>query len=125
MGYQLVFWQQNPDRRADARDVYQSLMQDERPGALLPLPLAPVLRSLANEFAGIDPMPTPDGQRPVFWEEGETVIEFGWSVVHVVAELRGAWSGEVANRVIDVLGEYRLPLYDPQTGERFDPWPAG
>lgn len=125
MGHQLVFWQQAPDSSPDAHDVYRELMHDGHVDGLRSLPLAPILTSLATEFAGIDPVPSPDGSRPVFWQDGETVIEFWWSEVHVGAELRGPWSGEVANRVIDVLAEFGLPLYDPQTGERFDSWLAG
>ena len=125
MGHQLMFWQQDPDDRAEPRAVYHAVMQAERADGLVPLPLAQILTSLANQFAGVDPVPTPDGPCPVFWEDGETIIEFWWSDVHVGAELRGPWSGEVANRVIDVLAEFRVPLYDPQTGERFDSWLAG
>ena len=81
---------------------------------------------LADEFRGWNSDPTCDGSSPVFWEDddGMTVVELSWSDVHVVAELRpaGFSSGEVANRIIDVLEKFECPLFDPQTNERFDTW---
>lgn len=126
MGHQLLFWQQEPDGRADAHAVYQSLMNDGTADGLRPLPLTPILASLANEFPEVTPAPTIGGPCPVYWEDHQTSVEFWWSDVHVGAELRpaGSWSGEVANRVIDVFAEFQVPLYDPQTGERFDSWLA-
>lgn len=88
------------------------------------LPVQSILDDLADEFPGMDPAPSPQGPRPVFWQndDGRTVVELNWSDVHVLAELRpaGLWSQDVANGVIDVLLRHNCPLYDPQTNERFD-----
>lgn len=80
------------------------------------------------EFPEIDPIPTVDGPCPVFWEDcGPTSVEFWWSPEHIAAELRpaGLGSDDVANRIIGVLEAFECPLYDPQTGERFDSWLSG
>ena len=127
MGHQSVYWQQKPDGHTEAHAVYQAPMHEQGADGLLPLPLASILASLEKQFPEANPVPAPDGPCPVFWEDGQTSVEFWWSDVHVAAELRpaGLWSGEAANRVIDVLAEYQVPLYDPQTGERFDSWLPG
>ena len=39
---------------------------------------------------------------------------------HVTLSLRGGWTGDDANRLIDVMTGFGCPLYDPQTGERFE-----
>lgn len=125
MGHQLAFWQQEDHGGPSAQAVYQSLMNEGAAGGLRPLPLATILAALSSEFPGMDPGPAVDGPCPVFWEDdGPTSVEFSWSGVHVGAELRpaGLWSSEVANRIIDVLADFDCPLYDPQTGERFDSW---
>ena len=124
MGYQLIFWQQDPVDHTEASNVYDALMSSARVDRLVRLPLPQILSALQSEFVG-DPVPTADGPRPAFWEDGDTVVEFWWSEVHLGAELRGSWPDEIANRVIDVLAGFRVPLYDPQTGERFDSWLAG
>lgn len=124
MGYQLVFWQQDHDT-PPASAIYRSLCDHGVADGLRPLPVPSILAALVEEFPGIDPVPAADGPCPVFWEDdGQTSVEFWWSAVHVGAELRpaGSWSGDIANRVIDVLRDFRCPLYDPQTGERFDSW---
>lgn len=119
-----MFWQQAPDVRSAPHSVYQSLMNEGRDDELIPLPLASVLASLAKAFEGWSHAPSPDGACPVFWSDGQTSVELSWSSVHVCAELRpaGSWSVEVANRFIDVLADFDIPHFDPQTGERFDSW---
>jgi hypothetical protein len=49
------------------------------------------------------------------------VFEVTWSPVHVLVTLRAVETDE-GNRLVDIAANFGAPLYDPQTGERFDSW---
>lgn len=120
MGHQLVFWQQQAGAPSPT-ETYQSLMHENHAPGLQPLPIEAILAALHEAFPTLDPAPSPDGPQPAFWEGPDTVVEFAWSPVHLMAEMRpaGRWSAKVANQVIDLLGDFQCPLFDPQTSERF------
>ncbi len=126
MGRQFVFWKQQ--RRGDgaprALDVYRALMEGSTVEGLLPMPVAEILASLCADFPSALIGVAADSPRPVFWssDDEQHSIEFDWSAVHFMVEFRpfGSSNHDDVNRIIDALAALECPLYDPQTGERFD-----
>ena len=60
MGYQLLFWQQDEDA-APVLDTYRALMQETPAHGRRQLPVESILGDLADEFPGMDPLPSATG----------------------------------------------------------------
>lgn len=120
MSYDLNFWRyedESEDRGArDHRAVYLALCEGEPPVGLQPLPEKAISDRIAE-------MMQPGWSRDGYaWVRPGSVIEQYVRLYHVRFDLRGKWSGDDVNPLIDVLGEFGCPLYDPQVGgfgERF------
>jgi hypothetical protein len=50
-----------------------------------------------------------------------SMFEITWSPVRVHVTLRAIETDD-GNRLVDIAANFGAPLYDPQTGERFDSW---
>ena len=118
VGTQLVFWSEDGATEPPV-ETYRALLDGRTPTGLAPLPLDQALTALADAVTGFDPLPAVGGPCPVFAEVDGAIVELSWSPAHVLVELRGRWTGDLANRVIDVMLQYDCPLYDPQIDERF------
>ena len=120
MGYDLAFWKQAPDLRADPQSIYLSLMADKTVAGLLPFPIEDFVAGVQAAF----PNATPErsGTDQIFWldEHDQLLCEMGWSPLHLVATLRPL-NESLANRLIDIAASLDAPLYDPQVNERFAP----
>jgi len=59
----------------------------------------------------------------VDWQSPDEAQSFQveWSPTHVWITCRGL-HGPDMNRLVDLAAKFGCPLYDPQTGERFDSW---
>ena len=116
MSYDLYFWRYEDESAPStgAREVYEGLSDGVTPKGLASLVVEDVKSAVADVMgrAGW----TQDG---VFWERKGVIAEIYVEDRHVQVCLRGKWTGDDANRLIDVMSGFGFPLYDPQTSERF------
>jgi hypothetical protein len=119
MSYELCFWREQvgTPRTLDPRAVYEALMEERELEGLLPLPIEEFLAAVQQAFPSAGRAPA----NQLFWEDPDqkSSIEISWSAVHVRVDMRPL-QNDHANRLIDIAAHFNAPLYDPQTGERFD-----
>jgi hypothetical protein len=117
LSYDLVFWQCD-DREMDPRSVYEALMDGQAVQGLRDLLIEEIVARILAIF--------PDTVRPngandrIVWIAPDEISSFQaeWSDVHLAVTLRPL-SHHIANQLIDLLGEFDCPMYDPQINERF------
>jgi hypothetical protein len=117
VSYDLCFWSERPGVRLPAQTVYERLLDGRAVDGLVPLAVDNYLAALAHAFpVGLR---EPNGQSEWFvWEGADSMFEVWWGPAHVLVTMRPL-NEDNANRLIDIAASFRMPLYDPQTGERF------
>ena len=120
MSYDLCFWREPPGPRKDPRAVYEALLSEQEVEGLLPFPIADYLAKVVEAFPSAVREPTTD---LLVWQSHDqrSMFEITWSPVHVHVTLRAIETDD-GNRLVDIAANLGAPLYDPQTGERFDSW---
>ena len=120
MSYDLCFWRELPGPRKDPRAVYDALVSEQEVEGLLPFPIADYLAEVVEAFPSAVREQAAD---LLVWQSHDqrSMFEITWSPVHVHVTLR-AIETDQGNRLVDIAGNFGAPLYDPQTGERFDTW---
>lgn len=127
MGYDLNFWRYKDEQAggrspADHLEVYVQLCEGATHPDLELLDLDAVRRRLSAVLA--DDWVVNDGDAatgaPVLWspKSGRPVtIEGSLTAQWIRFDLRGNWTGEDANLLIDVMNEFGTPMFDPQVGD--------
>lgn len=114
MSYDLNFWRQRPSFEADPSLVYEKLSEGEHVEGLEALPIDAILARIAEVFSeGWEQL---DAQN---WESGRGAFQVTTTPQHFRVDCYGM-EGEDMNRFIDIGTAFGCPLYDPQTGVRFD-----
>lgn len=121
MGYQLAFWQCEVGRSPDSRSTFDALMNGGTVDGVVSLPTEQIIGAILAAFPTAVREPNGPSSEWIDWtsEGGRASFQIEWSPTHVLAELRPL-DNDVANALIDVMAGFRCPLFDPQTGERFD-----
>lgn len=113
MSYDLNFWcyedEDRPRSEADHLAVYRALSDGHAVSGLKPLGWPGLKERLATRFRDW----TRDGDT---WTKAGVVVELSGTPVSVRFDLRGAWTGEMANDLIDIMKEHECRLFDPQAG---------
>ena len=120
MSYDLLFWKQEAGQTLDPAAVHSSLAEEESIPGLVSLPISEWIEAVLEAFP--DARKEPNGPSEwITWtsrDEAES-FQMEWSPVHVWVTCRPL-DIDIANRLIDIALNFGCPLYDPQTGERFD-----
>jgi hypothetical protein len=133
MSYDLNFWRYRdegaPRTDADHYAIYERLCDGEISIAdLEDLPVAAVRRRIAEalrDWTLESEYCCDNGDIQIFWCRGagpDASIEALFSPKWARFDLRGRWTGDDANLLIDILNGFGCPLYDPQEkehGQRF------
>lgn len=119
MSYDLSFWRYEDESKSrsaeDHLEVYRSLCNGQEPDGLKPLPWPGVRKRFDIHFHGW----RRDGDT---WSRNGVVIEMSGTEGSIRFDLRGPWTGDHANPLIDIMKSYSCPLFDPQAapgGMRF------
>ncbi|HET6873736.1 MAG TPA: hypothetical protein VFH70_03095 [Acidimicrobiales bacterium] len=100
MSYDLVFWKQDPPQSKDPAVTFTALAEGRRPDGVMDFPIQRFLDGIEDAFPGA--VREPNGS-----EEWLT-----WTSSNEQESFQVEWSETHA----------QVPLFDPQTGERFDSW---
>lgn len=117
LSYQLAFWKSS--RRQDPAKVYAKVVDGRSVRGLDPVNAAEVELRLKAAFHGwsIDSSLATTASQTAFSSDGAALDVF-YGPQGVVCTCYGMAADDL-NRVIDVFQSLGMPLYDPQTGERF------
>ena len=113
VSYDLNFWryvdEDVPRSDEDHLAVYNALCDGREPEGLMPLPWPGLRKRIEIHFHSW----ARDGD---VWTKKGVVVEMSGSQGWVRFDLRGPWTGDQANPLIDIMKTYRCPLFDPQAG---------
>lgn len=117
LSYELTFWKTT--RRIDPADVYAKISDGKRVRGLEKLDSSDVEDRLISAFLGwtIDASLATKVSRTAI-STAESALDVSYTPQSVVCTCYGL-SNEDLNRIIDIMHTLGLPLYDPQTRERF------
>ncbi len=114
MTYDLNFFKEQPGVEIDALAVYEQLCDEHEVPGLVELPvermLARIKEMYPDEWTQYD-----DGH----WESSEDVIEVTSRPCFLRVDFP-ALGREDLEAMMELAREFDCPLYDPQTGERFE-----
>ena len=123
MSYDLNFWRYRDEaklrRPAEHLAAYQELCERGDQADVPDLDELPV-DEIRDKVAAIFDPKRWEMIGAGFWEslDGSNAgIEVGVSTLAVRFDLRGGWTAEDANMLIDAMNEFGLPLFDPQVGD--------
>jgi hypothetical protein len=113
--YELVFWKYLDDVYLNHQEVYEAIEEQQEVEGLETLPISVILNRIQSVFSS--------------WEK---VDENSWKNI----EDKGAFQikttpqsvkidcygthGKTMNLLVDIMAEFKCPLYDPQVPERLD-----
>ncbi len=114
MSYDLNFWKQRAGVQLDPQEVYERLSNGERVAGLEDLPIDRMLARVAETFsAGWDRLDE------LTWESADATFQVSSTPQSFRIDCYGM-AGEAMDTLIDIGREFDCPLYDPQTGVRFE-----
>jgi hypothetical protein len=114
VSYDLNFWKQEPGVKLDARTVCERLSAGEHVEGLEDLPIEGMLEKVRQAFAvGWSQLD------PVTWEAPRKSFQVFTTPQFFRVDC-GGMTGEEMNIFIDIGIEFGCPLYDPQTGQRYE-----
>lgn len=113
MSYDLSFWKYKSDIKPDTQKVYTRLNNGDSVDGLEDLPKNDILKRIAREFKSWKRV---DDRS---WESEKGSFQLYFTNQYFRVDCYGM-SGTDMNKFIDIADEFDLPLYDPQTNERFD-----
>jgi hypothetical protein len=117
MSYDLDFWKQQPGSTLDPQGVYERLSEGERVEDFEELPIERIMSRIAEAFAaGWERLGPND------WESSQGSFQVSTTPQSFRVDCYGL-AGEVMNLFIEIGQEFGCPLYDPQTGVRFEDSP--
>jgi hypothetical protein len=116
LGYDLTFWayadESIPRTPQDHFSTYQLLCEGAQPDGFVPLPVDEIRARLQTSLKSWTQV---NGD---FEREG-AAIQVMLTPVFARFDLYGKWTGDDANALIDLMMDYRCPLFDAQKSERF------
>jgi hypothetical protein len=121
MSYDLVFWKQTPLETKSPQEILDAIATGQDPiEGLQTL----TIESFVSRCLEVFPFARRERNGDHEWivlDQPELPWSFQaeWSRIHIWVTLRGDWSGDTANQLIDLASEIDCPLFDPQTSERF------
>lgn len=113
--YELLFWKYLEEVYLNHHLVYEALIEKERVEGLEELPVQVILNRIGSVFSK--------------WEK---VDEFSWKnnngagAFHVITTPQSiqidcyGTEGKTMNTLVELMEEFKCPLYDPQVPQRYD-----
>jgi hypothetical protein len=114
MSYDLLFWRQSGDGELSPEMIASALYDGDAVAGLHALPTEQVIARVNGRFR----LTTEGGL--TFWDGGDAgMFELYHSPQHIHFCCRNLLA-EQCNELIDIMAEFRCPLYDPQVNRRFE-----
>lgn len=113
--YELVFWNYEEGVYLNNHLVYEAIEAKESIDGLEKLPIEIILNRIANVFSDWEKVDETSFKNP----NGVGAFHIITSPQSVKIDCYGT-EGKSMNLLVDILQEYKCPLYDPQIPARYD-----
>lgn len=113
--YELLFWQYYEDVYLNHHEVYEKLCDKEVIEGLENLPTEVILNRISNVFSTWENLPDNS------WKSKDDSGAFQLQITSqsVKVDCYGT-NGKVMDKIVDIMDEFKCPLYDPQIPARYD-----
>jgi hypothetical protein len=114
MSYDLDLWRYKAGVKLDHQKVYEQLSAGEHVEGVDDLPIDAVMRRVNEVFSDWEKLDT------VTFDGGDRGTFQLFTTPQFFRVDCYGMSGEEMNKFVEIGGEFRCSLYDPQAGQRFD-----
>lgn len=113
--YELVFWNYKEGIYLNHHIVYEAISDGEIIDGLEELPVEVILNRIANVFSDWEKVDENSWKNP----SGVGAFHIRTTSQSIKIDCYGT-QGKTMDKLVDILDEYKCPLYDPQVPERHD-----
>ncbi len=113
--YELLFWKYLEGIYLNHHEVYESLLDDEQVPGLEALPTAVILNRITNTFSKWEKVDKNSWQNT----DGKGAFQIKTTLQSVKIDCYGT-EGKTMDVLVNILEEFKCPLYDPQVPARYD-----
>ncbi|MCI9844807.1 hypothetical protein [Flavobacterium pectinovorum] len=113
--YELLFWRYLDEIYLNNQEVYEALLEKKEVEGLEILPIQVILNRISSVFSEWEKVDENSWQN----NTGKGAFQIITTPQSIKIDCYGT-EGKTMNKLVDVLEEFKCPLYDPQVPERYD-----
>jgi hypothetical protein len=113
--YELIFWNYKEGIYLNHHLVYEAILDNEIVDGLEELPVDVILNRIANVFSDWEKVDDASYKNP----SGVGAFHIRTNSQSIKIDCYGT-QGKTMDKLVDIMDEYKCPLYDPQVPERHD-----
>ena len=113
--YELLFWQYQDGIYLNHHLVYEALVEQQEVEGLEILPVQVILSRLNSVFSSWEKVDENSWKN----NTGKGAFQVITTPQSIKIDCYGT-EGKTMNQLVDLMGEFKCPLYDPQVPERYD-----
>jgi hypothetical protein len=113
--YELLFWRYLEEVYLNHHEVYEALVEKEEVEGLEKLPVEVIMNRIASVFSDWEKVDDNSWQNT----KGKGAFQVISTPQSVKIDCYGT-VGKTMDKLVDLMEEFKCPLYDPQVPERYD-----
>ncbi|CAD0006611.1 hypothetical protein [Flavobacterium chungangense] len=113
--YELLFWRYLDEIYLNNQEVYEALLEKKEVEGLEILPIQLILNRISSVFSEWEKVDENSWQN----NTGKGAFQVINTPQSIKIDCYGT-EGKTMNKLVDLLEEFKCPLYDPQVPERYD-----
>ena len=113
--YELLFWRYLDEIYLNHHEVYEALLEKEEVEGLETLPVEVIFNRIASVFSDWEKVDENSWQNT----KGKGAFQVISTPQSIKIDCYGT-EGKTMDKLVDLMEEFKCPLYDPQVPERYD-----
>ncbi|WP_163410739.1 hypothetical protein [Flavobacterium ajazii] len=113
--YELLFWRYLDEIYLNNQEVYEALLENQEVEGLENLPVQVILNRIGSVFSQWEKVDENSWKN----NAGKGAFQIITTPQSIKIDCYGT-EGKTMNKLVDLLEEFKCPLYDPQVPERYD-----
>ncbi|WP_417941655.1 hypothetical protein [Flavobacterium sp. RS13.1] len=113
--YELLFWRYLDEIYLNNQEVYETLLEKKEVEGLEILPIQVILNRISSVFSQWEKVDENSWKN----NTGKGAFQIITTPQSIKIDCYGT-EGKTMNKLVDLLEEFKCPLYDPQVPERYD-----
>jgi len=113
--YELLFWRYLDEIYLNNQEVYEALVEKQEVEGLAALQTEVILNRINSVFSDWERVDENSWKNP----KGKGAFQVITTSQSIKIDCYGT-EGKTMNKLVEVMEEFKLPLYDPQVPERYD-----
>ncbi|CAD0008083.1 MULTISPECIES: hypothetical protein [Flavobacterium] len=113
--YELLFWRYLDEIYLNNQEVYEALLEKQEIEGLEILPIQIILNRIGSVFSQWEKVDENSWKN----NTGKGAFQIITTPQSIKIDCYGT-EGKTMNKLVDLLEEFKCPLYDPQVPERYD-----